>query len=151
MKSITLISSLLVCLFLSSKAFTQANTQLSNLVSPTQVNVHLLPKGDNIRNLGSETKSWKDFYMDGVMYRQGYLWMGGEYWSGNTFVGLSAGFTSLNSQSLSQVNTFVGENSGFNTTTGTANTFLGAHTGQYNTTGGSNTFVGVEAGRDNTL
>lgn len=148
MKLLTICLSLNLLFF--SKAFTQANTQLSNLVAPTQVNVNLLPKATNTKDLGSDTKRWRNLHMGGIMYRQGYLWMGGEYWSGNTFLGLSAGYTSLNSQSINQINTFVGENSGFNTTTGTANTFLGAHTGQYNTTGGSNTFVGVEAGRDNT-
>jgi hypothetical protein len=48
--------------------FGQANTSLSNLTGPTAVNVPLLPKGDNTKNLGSAGKSWKDLYLDGKSY-----------------------------------------------------------------------------------
>lgn len=46
----------------------QANTSLSNLTAPTAVNVPLLPKNDNGKNLGSAAKSWKNLYVDGFSY-----------------------------------------------------------------------------------
>jgi hypothetical protein len=135
------------CLQLSG----QANTSLSNLVAPTKVNVNLVPGTTGTRSLGSDTRRWKDIHMSGTLYREGYTWLAGEYYSFNTFVGLDAGYTNQPSQSTSQDNTFVGANSGFYNTTGTANTFLGSEAGYANTTGGSNTFVGWAAGDDNIL
>lgn len=141
---------MITSLFLCKKSTAQVNTDLSNLVAPTKVNVNLLPMGDNIKSLGSDAKSWKDFYLDGILWKGGFNWVAGSGLSGNTLLGPSAGFNLISSGALSQNNTAVGFNAGFNTTTGTANTFLGATSGQYNTTGGSNTFVGSDAGRDNT-
>lgn len=46
----------------------QANTALSNLTSPTAVNVNLLPNNTNSKNLGSAAKSWKNLYVDGKSY-----------------------------------------------------------------------------------
>ncbi len=45
--------------------FAQANTSLSNLTSPTGVNVALLPASDNAIDLGSSGNSWKNLYLDG--------------------------------------------------------------------------------------
>jgi len=45
----------------------QANTSLSNLTSPTAINVTLLP-GNNNKNLGSAAKSWKNLYVAGNSY-----------------------------------------------------------------------------------
>jgi hypothetical protein len=45
-----------------------ANKTLSNLTSPTAVNVNLLPQNNNTQNLGSSGKSWKDVYVDGKSY-----------------------------------------------------------------------------------
>ena len=47
-------------------------------------------------------------------------------------------------------NTFVGQNSGKDTTTGYGNTFLGYRSGYSNTTGYSNTFLGYWSGYNNT-
>src|SRR6266542_3126885 len=47
----------------------QANRQLSNLISPTAVNVNLLPGGTaGTKNLGSNTKRWKNGYFNGSVY-----------------------------------------------------------------------------------
>src|SRR5690349_12493429 len=45
-----------------------ANKTLSNLTSPTAVNVNLLPQNNNTQNLGSSGKSWKNLYVDGKSY-----------------------------------------------------------------------------------
>jgi len=133
------------------RALSQADVQLSNLVAPTKVNVQLLPDKDNLRNLGNLNKGWKDLYMRGIVWREGYTWLGGVYYSGNTFVGQSAGYTMITTgESTNQNNTFVGTNAGFNDSTGGYNTFIGTSAGYSNTTGGSNTFVGQAAGNDNT-
>jgi hypothetical protein len=50
----------------------QANRQLSNLISPTAVNVNLLPGGTTgTKNLGSDTKRWKNGYFNGTVYCYG--------------------------------------------------------------------------------
>ncbi|MFZ1798849.1 MAG: hypothetical protein WAU24_03210 [Chitinophagaceae bacterium] len=46
----------------------QANTNLSNLTSPTKINETLLPKSDSSKNLGSPAKSWKNVYVAGRSY-----------------------------------------------------------------------------------
>lgn len=132
----------------ATQAFGQANTSLSNLVNPTAINVSLVPQSFNSKNLGSSSKTWKDLYVDGVIYRQGDSWLGGNFTSFSTFVGQNAGFNCLD-QSNSESNTFIGASAGYATTTGTANTFLGAFAGSDNTTGGGNVFLGKDAGSDN--
>ncbi|HEX2684653.1 MAG TPA: hypothetical protein VHL77_12000, partial [Ferruginibacter sp.] len=47
-------------------------------------------------------------------------------------------------------NSFVGSQSGENTTTGSENSFFGSYAGQSNTTGYSNSFLGMHSGRLNT-
>ena len=47
-------------------------------------------------------------------------------------------------------NTFLGESTGFNNTTGTNNTFVGSAAGQGNTTGNRNSFFGRSSGNSNT-
>jgi len=60
----------LTCYAVNSNA--QANTKLSNLVSPTAVNVNLLPGGTTgTKNLGSDTKRWKNGYFNGTVYCYG--------------------------------------------------------------------------------
>src|SRR6185503_19567562 len=89
------------------KALAQADVQLSNLVAPTKANVTLLPDKDNKRDLGNLNKEWKDIYMRGIVWREGYTWLGGVYYSGNTFVGQSAGYTLITTgESTNQNNTF---------------------------------------------
>jgi hypothetical protein len=50
----------------------QANRQLSNLISPTGVNVNLLPGSTTgTKNIGSEAKLWKNGYFNGTVYCYG--------------------------------------------------------------------------------
>src|SRR4030095_5291080 len=116
-KVIYIIMSILLMLAMKQETSAQADVQLSNLVAPTKVNVALLPDKDNKRNLGSTNKGWMDLYMRGIVWREGYTWLAGVYYSGNTFVGQSAGFTLITTgESTNQNNTFVGSNAGFNNT-----------------------------------
>jgi len=64
----------------------QANRQLSNLISPTAVNVNLLPGGTTgTKDFGSDTKRWKNGYFDGGVYCKGV---------GSSFGVFSSGITS---------------------------------------------------------
>lgn len=63
----------------------------------------------------------------------------------SAYFGLNAGRVSTGTS-----NTFIGINSGYNTTTGNYNTFVGQATGYINTTGANNTFVGHWSGNRNT-
>ena len=65
----------------------------------------------------------------------------------NTFVGGNAGFSTTTGGG----NTFLGASAGANNTTGLFNTFLGDSAGVHSTTSSDNTFVGFEAGYRNTL
>jgi hypothetical protein len=66
---------------------------------------------------------------------------------GNAYYGTGAG-ASLDGNGV--LNTFIGYNSGNNTTSGDYNTFLGGGAGYSNTSGFENTFLGYDAGYSNT-
>ncbi|MBK9731471.1 MAG: hypothetical protein IPO83_09295 [Chitinophagaceae bacterium] len=48
-------------------AFSQANTSLSNLVSPTSVNQSLIPSTTNSKSLGTSAAAWKDGWFMGKL------------------------------------------------------------------------------------
>lgn len=125
-------------------AYTQANTKLSNLVSPVAVNQHLLPNTTNTKDLGTSTYSWKDQYLRGYVYLDGTRFVsnypGTAYF--NVFLGSDAGKVVA---VLGINNTAVGHNALYKTTSGYANTTVGAFSMYNNTTGHSNTAVGVRA------
>src|ERR1700748_3634486 len=56
---------LMICKDLKAQS---ANTSLSNLTSPTKVNVSVLPSKDSSVNLGSDTKNWKNIFIKGKIY-----------------------------------------------------------------------------------
>ncbi|HYK43908.1 MAG TPA: hypothetical protein VEV83_01980, partial [Parafilimonas sp.] len=64
-KIYTAITLLMPFAYCNTSGAQSANTSLSNLVSPTAVNIDLLPNKDNKRDLGSSGKSWKDIHLDG--------------------------------------------------------------------------------------
>ncbi|MFZ0312770.1 MAG: tail fiber domain-containing protein, partial [Candidatus Korobacteraceae bacterium] len=66
--------------------------------------------------------------------------------NGNSFSGESSGYNNTTGAS----NTFSGENAGFSNTTGYFNTFSGADAGYNNTTGNCNSFSGESSGYNNT-
>ncbi|MFT3700861.1 MAG: tail fiber domain-containing protein [Agriterribacter sp.] len=106
----------------------QANTALSNLVSPTAVNQSLTPNTNNNFSLGSGTYNWK------------YLYMGTAYYLKNLRILHAPGNT----------NFFAGPSAGNAGTTGTNNTSLGDNTLIFVSSGGFNTAVGFTALRGTT-
>ena len=66
---------------------------------------------------------------------------------GNLFVGVNAGKNTTPSGSyIGMSNTFMGDSSGYNNTTGRMNTFTGNQAGYLNTVANFNTFNGYKAG-----
>jgi hypothetical protein len=143
-----------------------ANKSLSNLTSPTAVNVDLLPKTDDSLNLGSISKSWKDIYADGSLYLGGsrFLAFKTGTGSGNTAVGAAAlilnttgtnntaaGFNALYINTTGKSNTAVGYRSLYANKSGTANTASGIDALYSNTTGTYNTASGAYALYTNTV
>lgn len=66
LQSLTLVMMILPAI--NQLAFSQANTSLSNLTSPTSVNQNLIPSSNNSKDLGSSTTSWRDGYFSGEGY-----------------------------------------------------------------------------------
>src|SRR6266496_1181152 len=71
----TKLLSIMCCMLITCYAVNsngQTNRQLSNLISPTAVNVDLLPGGTTgTKNLGSDTKRWRNGYFNGTVYCYG--------------------------------------------------------------------------------
>ena len=75
---------LLTCYAINSKA--QANRQLSNLISPTAVNVNLLPGGTTgTKDIGAQAKAWRNGYFNGSVNCYGRDYSYGVYASGDTW------------------------------------------------------------------
>lgn len=123
MKSKLYIVILLISPVFCQKIFAQANTSLSNLVSPTAVNQNLTPGLTNSLSVGSTTKNWKSIYI------------GTEYYLKNFRIIHAPGAT----------NFFTGPNAGNPATTGTNNTALGDNALAVTTTGSFNTGLGFTA------
>jgi len=110
------------CIAFCNKGNAQsANTSFSNLVSPTAVNVHLLPNQDNKRDLRSANKSWKNIYLDGSIYLGGARFLAYPTGTGNTAVGAAT----LNVNTNGFDNTAAGFNALFSNTVGSENTATG--------------------------
>jgi trimeric autotransporter adhesin len=118
-----------ITLFFYQHVFSQANTALSNLVSPTAVNRDLSPGSNNTYNLGVGATNWKNIYIGGLYYLKNLRVM-------------HAPGTS---------NFFAGPNAGNLATTGTFNAGVGNQAMELNTTGSNNTALGFTALRSNTL
>ncbi|HUM45761.1 MAG TPA: tail fiber domain-containing protein [Chitinophagales bacterium] len=127
-----------ILLFYSSLAMSQANTELSNLIAPTKVNVNLQPTSDNSKNLGSDTKSWKDFYLDGYLYLDGARFISNAGGLNNVFVGNLAGNTTM----TGAYNSALGDNTLTGNTTGNYNSAFGNNALNDNTTGDYNSAFG---------
>ncbi|MFT3946031.1 MAG: hypothetical protein QM763_03575 [Agriterribacter sp.] len=103
--------------------FSQANTALSNLVSPTAINQNLTAGTNNTLNLGSTAQNWKNIYI------------GTEYYLKNVRILYSPGTS----------NFFAGQNAGNANTTGYGNTAFGYRALYSNTTGNTNIAIGAAA------
>lgn len=71
MKKLSVFSTVIILFLIAPKGgFSQANTKLSNLVSPTAVNQHLLPSSSNTKYIGSTSKRWRQgFFYDKISIR----------------------------------------------------------------------------------
>ncbi|MEP7128003.1 MAG: hypothetical protein ABI729_04005, partial [Chitinophagales bacterium] len=118
-----------------------ANTTLSNLTSPTAVNLSLLPGTSATIDLGSASKTWRDAYLGGFLYLDGSKFLSNGAGSSSTMVGASSGMGATGSS-----NTFYGSFSGFNTTSGYGNTFMGVYAGKHNVAGNQNICIGYLTG-----
>lgn len=128
------VSIFFILLAMTMTGYSQANNNLSNLLSPTAVNVSLLPVSKNTQNLGSSTFPWKNLYMANYVYIDGYKYIHNTGTS-NVFIGKTAG----NSISSGSQNVALGDKALYAITTGTANAASGFealianNSGQYNT------------------
>ncbi|MGB3075243.1 MAG: tail fiber domain-containing protein, partial [Chitinophagales bacterium] len=118
-----------------------ANTTLSNLTSPTAINLSLFPASSATTDLGSASNKWRDVYLDGFLYLDGTKFLSNGAGSGSTMVGASSGMGATGSS-----NTFYGNFSGFNTTSGYGNTFMGVYAGKHNVAGNQNICIGYLTG-----
>ncbi|MBK9732468.1 MAG: tail fiber domain-containing protein [Chitinophagaceae bacterium] len=134
-------ATIFLLLHTAEQTFAQANTSLSNLVSPTAVNQSLLPGTDNKSSLGTSAKSWKDLYLDGYLYIDGGRAIT-NVGTLNWFFGYNAGNTSLTGTD----NTGIGSEAGSALTSGSRNVFMGNFTGLHTTTGYDNVYIGDAAG-----
>src|SRR5215831_18713358 len=80
-----------------------ANKSLSNLTSPTSVNVDLLPNSTAARNLGSTSKAWNNVFASSAYFL-----------GGTTFI-----------SDLGSFNAYLGSDAGHSTTIGTNNVGIG--------------------------
>jgi hypothetical protein len=164
---------LVICVSKESHA-QNANTNLSNLTSPTKVNVSLLPSKDSAVNLGSTNKSWKDLFIKGRIYLADtptiYSINNSDFFAGpnagiklkflsgqrNTGIGANAlyyggysntavGWESLTTDSTGSYNTAVGALSLLNNTSGNENTAVGNAALYKSLNGSYNTAVGSSA------
>jgi hypothetical protein len=141
------ILSFVICAMITGyavKSNAQANNSLSNLTSPTAINVDLLPDKDNTRNLGSVNQSWKDLYFSRDQYLQGNRFISDAGNSSNTFVGSLSGYSNTSGSS----NSFFGERAGYANVSGNYNAFFGFETGT-SSNGDLNSFFGSKAGLNN--
>lgn len=130
-----------------SFAQTGANKTLSNLTSPTAVNVDLLPNSTNSRNLGSSTLRWKNIHANGSIFLGGVRFLATTTGTGsfNTAVGASV----LNSNTDGESNTGTGYRALFSNTQGWSNTATG-YQALYNSNADYNTAIGASALFSNT-
>ena len=106
---------LVALLAFSNKGIAQANQQLSNLVSPTAVNVNLLPNQDNKRDLGSAPKSWRSLYLDSSIFLGGVRFL--TYKAGTGVSNTAVGAVALQANTSGSYNTATGFNSLYSNTT----------------------------------
>jgi hypothetical protein len=133
----------LTILYTSLNAQTSANTSLSNLTSPTKVNITLQPDKDNKRDLGSLNKAWRNLCLDSAIYIDSVRFIAFKTGSGgyNTAIGKNV----LHLDQSGESNTAVGYASLYHNTNGSDNTTLGRGTLFNNTNGIGNVAIGMQA------
>jgi hypothetical protein len=129
----------MMCCFSMQQSLAQANRTLSNLLSPTKVNISMLPGINNRIDLGSANFTWRNIYAGTSYYINGtpVLQITG---TANTFVGNSS-----NTVNAGSYNTYTGNLAGQFNTTGNSNTAHGYVAINSNTTGSLNTAFGAQS------
>jgi hypothetical protein len=120
-----------------------ANRSLSNLTTPTAVNVDLLPGINNSVDLGSSSFSWKSLHLNGDVYVGGLRFLSA-YGMTNTFTGLQAG----NATAGGMHNVANGYQALFSNTSGNGNVAVGFTSLALNTSGENNVAIGSNAMRN---
>ncbi len=123
-----------------SSAPVYANTSLNNLISPTKIDVNLLPDKDAKRDLGSANKAWKNLYLDSAIYAGGTKFI-----SMPVNNSIAIGFNALKKIGKSSYNTAIGNSALSLNSTGYANTALGFKALYSNNTGYGNVAIGFNA------
>src|SRR6266496_4083014 len=129
------------------RANAQANTELSNLISPTRVNQSLLPMTTDSKDLGTTSASWRTIYLAGSLYLDGKRFLSNGNDSTNVFIGSNAG----NKRAMAadpktgKSNTATGQYALYSYTWGGYNTANGSYALSGNTTGSYNTANGSDA------
>jgi hypothetical protein len=143
--------SLLASLFLQT-GNAQANTELSNLISPTKVNQSLIPITHNSKDLGTASVSWRTIYLAGSLYLDGRRFLSNGNDTTNVFVGSNAGNKRATSDNpkTGKFNTASGQYALYSYTSGDRNTANGAEALYSNTTGYDNNATGYNALFSNT-
>jgi hypothetical protein len=122
-----------------------ANKSLSNLTSPTAVNVHLLPGVNNTTDIGSSSFGWRSLYLTEAVYMNGLRFLSADGMT-NTFTGIQAGISNAGGMN----NTANGYQALFSNTSGNGNVAVGFTSLALNTIGENNIAVGSNAMRNNT-
>lgn len=134
----------ILCAGMAMQVSAQADRQLSNLQYGTKVNLHLLPAGNNTKDLGEADSSWRDLYLDGLIYLDKVKFVS-NVGAQSAFVGYQAGNMNAGSG-----NSALGYRSLFNNTNGSNNTAAGANALRANTIGSFNSSAGSFALYKNT-
>jgi hypothetical protein len=121
-----------------------ANTTLSNLTSPTAVNVNLVPGSDASKNLGSNSFRWKSLFESDDALING-MTVGRGLNGGGTASDVALGASVLSSNNGGYQNTAIGDFAMLGNTTGGYNVAVGLSALQANTNGFNNTAVGQRA------
>lgn len=131
-----------------------ANLSLSNLTT-TSINQSLLPDGNNSRDFGSTSNSWRNIYSDGSIYVDDIKYINNS--GGSVFIGNNAGNSSttatnagLGNQALytntsGSQNVAIGESALYTNNNGNANVAVGYGAMQLNTNGKNNVAIGNKA------
>ena len=135
--------------FFVQTANAQANTELSNLASPTKVNQSVIPITTNSKDLGTISMSWRNTYLAGSIYLDGKRFLTNGNDANNMFVGTDAG-NKRSTSHTGRYNTATGHHALYSFTTGISNTAFGSDALYSNTSGTANTANGTGALRSNT-
>lgn len=119
---------------------------LANLSGTTAINTSLLPGATNLHSLGSSSRAWKDLYLRGDIYLDGFRYITSKNTPASVFVGANSGNQAITGEG----NTAVGVEALANTTTGRNNVAVGFQAMRFNDAGDGEDPSSIGAGYENT-